>query len=153
MSQRAAWQLERLGFSEVYDFVAGKSYWIASARPTIGTTGEARVSDQMRTDPVTAGPGETVAAARTRRDDAVDVVVVNEHDIVVGVARAARLTTADPEDPLGKIMSVGPTTVRPDEPLEALQARMSAISVRSILVTKPTGELVGVYHSATSPKL
>ena len=45
MSQRAAWQLERLGFGEVYDFVAGKSYWIASARPTIGTTDQARVSD------------------------------------------------------------------------------------------------------------
>lgn len=155
MSQRAAWQLERLGFGEVYDFVAGKSYWIASARPTIRTTGAARVSDKMRTDPATARPDETVGAARTRSggrvdEDAVDVVVVNEHDIVVGVARAASLATADPEDPLGTIMSVGPTTVRPDEPVENLQARMGAKSVRSIIVTKPTGELVGVYQSTTS---
>lgn len=152
MSQRAAWQLERLGFGEVYDFVAGKSYWIASARPTIRTTDEARVSDQMRTDPVTARPDETVGAAQTRGDDGGDVVVVNEHDIVVGIVGAASLTAADPDEALGTIMSVGPTTVRPDEPLENLQARMGAKSVRSIIVTKPTGELVGVYHSTTSPK-
>jgi 3-mercaptopyruvate sulfurtransferase SseA len=39
MSQRAAWQLERLGFAQVYDFVVGKAHWLASGRPTIRSSG------------------------------------------------------------------------------------------------------------------
>jgi hypothetical protein len=45
-------------------------------------------------------------------------------------------------------MRGGPTTIRPDEPLEALRARMEAKSVALMTVTKPTGELLGVYEPA-----
>jgi rhodanese-related sulfurtransferase len=36
MSPRAAWQLEALGFQDVYDFVAGKAEWIAHRLPLEG---------------------------------------------------------------------------------------------------------------------
>ena len=34
MSPRAAWRLEALGYPEVYDYVAGKSDWMAAGLPT-----------------------------------------------------------------------------------------------------------------------
>ena len=36
MSPRAAWRLERLGFTEVYDYAAGKVDWMAAGLPTEG---------------------------------------------------------------------------------------------------------------------
>ena len=146
MSQRAAWQLERLGFSEVFDFVVSKSYWIASARPTIGRSGPPRVGEEAHTDVPTARPHETVDVVRDRSDGS-DVVVVTDHGIVLGIARSLRISEADPHEPVGAIMRVGPTTVRPDEPLTALQKRMTVKSVPSVIVTKPTGELLGIYDS------
>jgi rhodanese-related sulfurtransferase len=37
MSPRAAWQLEALGFKDVYDFVSGKAEWISRGLPVEGT--------------------------------------------------------------------------------------------------------------------
>ena len=36
MSPRAAWQLEALGFTNVYDYTEGKLDWIAHGLPTEG---------------------------------------------------------------------------------------------------------------------
>ena len=36
MSPRAAWRLEQLGFTAVYDYTAGKVDWIAAGQPTEG---------------------------------------------------------------------------------------------------------------------
>ena len=44
------------------------------------------------------------------------------------------------------IMEIGPTTVRPDEPLEALVDRMAKRGVRSIVVATLDGKLVGVLY-------
>lgn len=147
MSQRAAWQLERLGFTDAYDFVAGKSYWIASARPTVRTDGPARVADRLRADVRTSHPEESVQAVR-ERSDGQDVIVINDHDVVLGVARHSQLSEADPGTTVAEVMRVGPTTIRPDEPVDDLQARMTEKSVSSMIVTLPTGELLGVYDSA-----
>ena len=37
MSPRAAWRLEAAGFAPVYDYVAGKSDWLAADLPFEGT--------------------------------------------------------------------------------------------------------------------
>ncbi len=37
MSPRAAWRLEATGFGPVYDYVAGKSDWLAADLPFEGT--------------------------------------------------------------------------------------------------------------------
>lgn len=36
MSPRAVWQLEAMGFSDVYDFVDGKIEWLGHGLPTEG---------------------------------------------------------------------------------------------------------------------
>ena len=38
MSPRAAWRLEAFGYPEVYDYVAGKSDWMAAGLPTEGNS-------------------------------------------------------------------------------------------------------------------
>ncbi len=43
-------------------------------------------------------------------------------------------------------MESGPTTIRPDEPLEAITERMRDQRVGSILVATPDGRLVGILY-------
>lgn len=147
MSQRAARQLERLGFSNVSDFVHGKAYWLASGRPTTRTHPIDRVIDHL------ALPGATVRADTTAADaletlaGAGRAVVVSESLVVVGTVRAERLSAAKPGSTVADIMRLGPTTIRPDEGAEAVRNRMTERRVSSLLVTTPTGELLGSFNA------
>ena len=48
MSPRAACRLETLGFSEVYDYVAGKADWLARGLPREGEkAGERRAFERL----------------------------------------------------------------------------------------------------------
>ena len=145
MSQRAAWQLERLGFADVYDFVVGKAYWLANGRPTTRSEPIARVGSYV-TPAVTAVVGDSVAATRESTAGLLgDVVVVNEHRIVLGRVRRADLKAAGGTDLMGAIMRLGPTTIRPDELVSEVTKRMAKQNVSSLLVTRPTGELIGAF--------
>ena len=145
MSQRAACQLERLGFTNVHDFVHGKAYWLASGRPTTRSAPIDRVVDHLNPNVATVRAQATVADAMDTLAGADRVVVVSESNVVVGVARADRLRGAVPGSIVADIMSVGPTTIRPDEDAEAVRARMTQHSVLSLFVTLPTGELLGSF--------
>ena len=51
MSPRAAWRLESFGFTDVYDYAAGKLDWLAAGLPTEGTNAERpRAADVARRD-------------------------------------------------------------------------------------------------------
>lgn len=143
MSQRAAWQLERLGFTQVFDFVVGKAHWLASGRPTIRTSEIARVGSRVASA-VTASIEDSVATVRqSMTDPLTDVVVVDVRGILLGRVRRSDLDAADGTELMGEIMRLGPTTVRPDELVDAVTERMADRGVRSLLVTRPTGELIG----------
>lgn len=144
MSQRAAWQLERLGFSDVYDFVVGKAYWLASGRPTIRSSEIARVGSSV-TPSATAVVDDRVEAIREPMAPPSDVVVIDERRIVIGRVRASDLEAAIGTDSIGEIMRLGPTTIRPDELESAVTERMVDRGVASLLVTRPTGELIGQF--------
>ena len=145
MSQRAAWQFERLGFADVYDFVVGKAHWLASGRPTIRSKPIARVGSRV-TPATTAFIDDSVAAARASTADTLsDVVVVDQNRIVFGRVRRSDIETADGADLIGEIMLLGPTTIRPDELVSEVTTRMAKRGVRSLLATRPTGELIGEF--------
>lgn len=112
MSPRAAWRLERFGFS-VDDYAPGKLDWLAAGLPTV-TAGAPprRAADR---DPATCSPDTPVGALDTG-----PVIVVNEHHIVLGGVRAGgrRYSRQTAED----VMEPGPTTVRAHEPLDELFA-------------------------------
>lgn len=147
MSQRAAWQLERLGIVSVHDFVPGKSYWIGSGRPTVGTIDlDARVLAHLSTDVAAVAPDVSVAEVREILADATHgmVVVVNAARVILGTVRATTLGSVDGDRPVEHVMRLGPTTVRPDEPVVGVRERMAGRNVSSLLVSRPTGELIGV---------
>ena len=67
MSPRAACRLELLGFTQVYDYVAGKADWLAHGLPTEGEQAQVpRAKDVLRRDVVTADPKEPVGVVAAR---------------------------------------------------------------------------------------
>ena len=144
MSPRAAWRLEQLGFTEVYDYVAGKADWIASGLPTVRSPdSELRASDAMETGPPTAILGQRAGDVDVSGDRS--VIVVNEERIVFG-RLAADDMRSNPDKLVDELMAPGPTTVRAHEPAEALHERMRSAHVHEVIVSTPEGRLLGVVH-------
>jgi CBS domain-containing protein len=140
MSPRAAWRLERLGFGPVYDYVGGKTDWMAAGLPTVraGAT-ERRAIDAVDASPSACGP-DTPAAALPAGEA---VIVVNDDRIVLGRTRPG---THPPNATAEEVMVPGPTTVRANEPLDPLLERMGIRNVSTMIVTTPEGRLLGVIN-------
>lgn len=147
MSPRAAWQLEALGFEDVYDFAGGKAEWIASALLTEGEgphyplVGEAARRDLA----LECRLGSRIGVSRTAVEESGRsyCVVLNDHDILMGRLRRKHLTNGD-DVVVEDVMERGPTTVRPTESAAALLERMDARNVPAALVTTAKGRFVGI---------
>lgn len=135
MSPRAAWRLTRLGFT-AYDYVAGKADWLAAGLPTerAHPAEHRRVLDAADRRPPTCGPDEPLEDVVARFPDQT-VVVVGEDDVVLGAV-----------DPDGSFLP-GPTTVRADQALDALLARMASHGAHEVIVTTPEGRLLGIVRA------
>ncbi len=150
MSPRAAWRLESLGFTQVYDYVAGEADWFASGLPREGRdTAIPRAGDAACHDVPTCRPTDDVGAAweRVREAGWDTCVVVNDEDVVLGRMRGQAFE-ADPMRAVEQVMEAGPTTIRPDERLEELVGRMRDKQVENIIITTPDGRLLGVLRRA-----
>ena len=148
MSQRAAWQLERYGFTHVHDFVCGKAHWLASGRPTVRQQPIDRVLDHLTTDVVTIDVNSTVAQAiAVASSEDSRLVVIGVDRVVLGAISADRLRDEDADAVVAEVMSLGPTTIRPDELADGVRKRMTSRNVRSMLVTTPKGELLGRFEA------
>lgn len=149
MSPRAAWRLEQLGFSAVYDYTAGKVDWLAAGRPTERSGLVApRVSSAIETGVPTCGLEDAAGPAVSRAADAgwPVCVVTNEHGIVAGRLRVANVAVED-RRPADEVMDGGPTTVRANDDLASTIARMADRHVAVLLVTTPEGTLLGALRS------
>jgi len=148
MSPRAAWRLEGLGFSKVYDYAPSKADWFAAGLPMEGELASVpTVGDAARRDVPTCTPDEKVGEVHGRvRETGWDrCVVVNEERVVLGLLREKELAP-DPEATAEEVMRSGPTTVRPDTPTGKMAERMRERGTVSVLVTTPDGELVGLMY-------
>ncbi len=148
MSPRAAWRLEGLGFSEVYDYAPSKVDWFAAGLPMEGALASVpTVGDLARKDVPTCTPEEKVGEVRGRiQGTSWDrCVVVNEERVVLGLLREKDLAPR-PEATAEEAMSLGPTTVRPDTPAGKMVERMQKRGTVSVLVSTPDGELVGLMY-------
>ncbi|MEO6653095.1 MAG: hypothetical protein ABIP17_10610 [Ilumatobacteraceae bacterium] len=151
MSQRAAWQLERYGFTTVHDFVHGKAHWLASGRPTVRERPIDRVISHMKLDVATVEGTSTVteAVAEVVVSGAAEadlLVVVGVNRVVLGTVRTDQLAAEDGDATVAEIMRLGPTTIRPDELTDDVRTRMTTRNVYSLLVTTPKGELLGSFQ-------
>lgn len=148
MSPRAAWRLESLGFSEVYDYVAGQADWLAFGLPTEGTSANApRAGHLADPDILTCGLGDELGSVRERvRASGENIcVVINDEGIVLGGIRGDDLD-GDAGRTVEVVMDSGPVTVRPSESLEEVTRRMQDRKVGRVLVTTSDGRLVGVLN-------
>lgn len=144
MSARAAWRLEQLGFTEVYDYRLGRKDWESAGLPMEGSDVRGTVvADATSHDPPTALVDDTVGAARKRLAGGSQVIVVNEGGVVIGAMR--KESWDHPDDAVvAEAMRLGPATVRPGSQLAPLIGRMEDKHVESVIVSDAEGRLIGV---------
>jgi CBS domain-containing protein len=146
MSPRAASRLESVGFTQVYDYVAGKADWGSFGLPLEGAEGsEARVGAYVRTDVPTCGPGDRLREVCEELDTSGwdTCFVVDVGGVVLGrLGRRAIRGRGNVSAEEG--MTNGPSTIRPSARLEAAVERMRHQALRSLPVTTPDGRLFGL---------
>jgi CBS domain-containing protein len=145
MSARAAWRLESLGFTDVYDYAAGKADWRAAGLPTEGPdAAKPRAGQAVQRDVPTCALSDRIGEVRDRvRSAGWDAcVVVNAEGIVLGLMRGESLA-APPEMTVEAVMAAGPTTARPDEALPDLIERLRAAHATNTAVSTAVGPVVG----------
>jgi CBS domain-containing protein len=153
MSPRAAWRLESLGFTEVYDYVAGKADWLANGLPSEGTAAtEPRAGTVARRDVPTCRLPETVAAARQQiaGTDWHVCVVVNDERIVLGLLGESGLA-ADPQTPVADVMESGTSTWRLNGSLEEIAKYMERHSASAVVISTSDGRLHGAVRREDIP--
>jgi len=139
-------RLESLGFSEVYEYKAGKSDWMAAGLPTEGTNAQhPRAGQVARKDVPTAGLNERLGdvSARVQAAGWDAVVVVDDDRVVLGLLRSKELTK-DPDLRMEQAMRPGPSTFRPDVLITKMAANMEEHKLESSPITTSDGKLVGL---------
>lgn len=146
MSARAAWRLEALGFTAVYDYVPGKADWLAQDLPSEGTlAGEPTAGDVARRDVPTCTLDERLADVQRRAGEAGwdTCIVVNAENVVLGrLGRKALASASDAR--VEEVMAEGPATIRPHVPLATIAQRLRDRGLATALVTASDGRLIGL---------
>lgn len=146
MSPRAAWQLEAMGFSDVYDFVDGKVEWMGHGLPLEGKGPHFAVAGEVadRDAVLACRLGDQLSDVARHLDTVPHdyCVVLNGDDIVLGRMRRKNIQ-GSAGTAVEEIMEPGPTTVRPSEPAEGLLERMRKRNVPAVIVTTSKGRLMG----------
>ena len=156
MSPRAAARLETLGFTRVYDYVGGKTDWLAAALPSAGRlAGAPTAGSLLRAGDVVCHLGERLGdvAARVHAAGKDYCIVVDDQHVVLGRVRG-RALEGDPDAIVEDIMRSGPSTIRPDISLDTVAKTLREANMQSTLVTDPAGRLIGtVYLEDVEAKL
>jgi Mg/Co/Ni transporter MgtE len=135
-----------MGFTRVYDYVAGKKDWGSYGLPREGTNVPDRMAGYVaRHDVPTCTLADPLNEVRERvRAAGWDTcIVVNEHRIVLG-RLGRKAIAADTDESVEEAMTPGPSTVRPSIGADDLRERIRARDLTSYLVTTPDGRLVGL---------
>lgn len=154
MSPRAAWRLEALDFPQVYDYVAGKADWGSFGLPLEGVRGsESRVGAHARRDPATCRLDERLADVRCRLgpEDLRVAFVVNEANVLLGLL-GRRALESEGERLVERVMTAGPSTVRPSLHLQEAVERMRQQAMSVLPVTRSDGVLLGVLTRADAER-
>jgi rhodanese-related sulfurtransferase len=144
LSPRAAARLVALGFTDVYDFVAGRAAWTSAGLPTEGAVGDRdRIGPFVHCEVPRCALQSTVGDVRSVIGDWELCVVVDDDDVVLGEVRADAL--GQPADlPISAVLLSGPGTVRLDARVRDLAAQLDRDHLARILVTTFDGRLMGL---------
>ena len=155
MSSRAAARLETLGFSEVYEYRAGKLDWMAAGLPTEGENSHhPRAGDVARKDVPVCALTDRLADVRARVKAAGwdAAMVVDEHRVVLGLLRSKELAK-DPDLRIEQAMRPAPSTFRPYVSLHEMAHVMQEHDLESSPVTTSDGKLVGLLYRTDAVRL
>jgi Mg/Co/Ni transporter MgtE len=153
LSPRAAWRLESLGFTDVFDFVGGKRDWAGGGLPIEGQKAqEPRIGSLARRDVPTARLGDKVGdVARRAEASGYDIaVVVTAGGIVLGIVDPKALEDSSSAR-VEEVMRPGPATYRPDVPVQELLEKLAPKHLRQAIVATPEGRLLGVFSTDDVP--
>ncbi len=134
ISPRAAWRLERFGFTDVVECEAGKMDWLSYGLPHDGSAllAGALVDHTVARCELDAPLSRARALAEEHGEEF--CVAVTDTDVVMGVVAGPAL--GGPADRrVEEAMAFGVSTVRPSEDVGALAQRMKGAGVEMILVT------------------
>jgi rhodanese-related sulfurtransferase/CBS domain-containing protein len=146
LSARGAWRLQSMGFTEVYDYTAGKLDWLAAGLPTEGSNArQVRAADVALAGVPTCAPDELLGevARRVRAAGWDACVVVNPERVVLGLLRARELDS-DGSLRIERAMRPGPSTFRPHVPIAEMARFMTDHDLASSPITTSDGRLVGL---------
>ncbi len=135
-----------MGFTQVYDYTAGKLDWLAAGLATEGSNAQhPRAGDVARGDVPTCGMDERLGevAKRVRAAGWDACVVVNAERVVLGLLRAKELD-ADQDLRIEQAMRPGPSTFRPYVSIEEMARSMADRDLDSSPITTSDGRLVGL---------
>jgi CBS domain-containing protein len=155
MSPRAAWRLESMGFTQVYDYTAGKLDWLAAGLATEGSNAQQpRAGDVARRDVPTCGLDERLedVAERVRAAGWGACVVVNAERVVFGLLRAKELE-ADQGLRMEQAMRPGPSTFRPHVSIVQMARFMADHKLDSSPITTSDGRLVGLLRRSDAVRV
>jgi CBS domain-containing protein len=130
----------------VYDYVPGKVAWLAPDVPPGRTDDDrTRAGDVARPDVPTCLLDEPMDEVRERvRAAGWDAcVVVNEERVVFGLLREKELAKGAGE-PVERVMRPGPSTFRPNVPIEEMAGYMVQHALVSSPITSADGRLIGL---------
>jgi CBS domain-containing protein len=146
MSPRAAARLASLGFTQVYDYAAGKTDWGSAGLPLEGANGsQTRAGAHVRTDvPVCRLDDRLPDVCDRLHDSGWDTCfVLDERRVVLG--RLGRRAIQGREDvSVEDAMTLGPSTIRPSARLGDMVERMRKQNLTNLPVTTSDGRLVGL---------
>lgn len=144
MSPRAAWRLEQLGFTDVYDYRGGKQDWIAAGLGREGhAAATANAGETATVEVATCRRADTLGVARKQASDGVCVVTTDE-GIVVGQLRLRRLADHDDDEQVDDVMETLPHTERASVELPPAVEQLRAARLEHVIITTPEGRLIGV---------
>jgi CBS domain-containing protein len=135
----------------VYDYVDGKSDWLAADLPFEGTAQLARASLRRQVATASEDTPASDALARLEAQGFGPVVVLNHAGVVMGTAYRASLESAGPGTRVRAVMRAGPSTVRPSEDAAGLAHRMGHANVTRIVVTRSDGTFLGLFFPDDAP--
>ena|SRR5579859_218687 len=145
MSPRAAARLASLGFTQVYDYVAGKADWGSAGLALEGDDpSEMRVGAHLRNDVPTCRLDDRLPDVRQRVEEAGWQVcfVVDDQRVVLG-RLGRRALGRDDDISAEEAMTPGPSTIRPSARLEPMLKRLDEQNLTGLPVTTSDGRLVG----------
>jgi rhodanese-related sulfurtransferase len=154
MSPRAAARLDTLGFARVYDYPLGKVDWLAHGLPAEGANADLPTAGSLAyqdaaTCPIDASVAD--AAGAIARSPYGFVLVLGRGDVLLGRVRRSALEGLADDDPIEPIIEPGPSTIRPHVTVDELRQKLESSDVRSFVVTRPDGTLIGVVRREVVP--